>query len=174
MKKHQKGFSLIELLIVVVIIGIIAAIAIPNLLASRRSANEASAISGIRTIHSAETAFLGVKGRFANEMFELGAEGYLDPSMSTPGTDGIIMKSGYKYWNYGIAATSSNPPAFDTWVYPAVTSGISATGNNTYYINETGVIYRLSATSPTGVSATVRVPTNGTVYSNYARFFDNK
>lgn len=165
-KNRQQGFSLIELLIVVVIIGIIAAIAIPNLLASRRSANEASAISSIRTIHGAETAFLGVKGRFANDMWELGAESYLDASLSTPAGDGIITKSGYKYWNYGIAATSANPPGFDTWVYPAVTSGISATGSNSYYINETGVIYRLTGTTPTGQSPTVRVPTNGTPLSN--------
>ena len=57
MKRRQNGFSLIELLIVVAIILIIAAIAIPNLITSRMSANEASAVQSIRTIQSAETAY---------------------------------------------------------------------------------------------------------------------
>lgn len=61
-QKTDYGFSLIELLIVVALVGILTAIAIPNFLASRRAANEGSAQSSLRTIHSCEVTYHATVG----------------------------------------------------------------------------------------------------------------
>lgn len=95
MNQNNKGFSLLELLIVVAIILIIATIAIPSLLRSRQAANESAAVASVRTVTTAEITYLSSSGGAYGTMAQLISAGLLDTGFN--GT-----KSGY---NYGITTT---------------------------------------------------------------------
>lgn len=156
--RRESGFSLIELLIVILVIGVIAAIAIPNLTASRRAANEGSAISDLRTYHSAQITYATTIGRgdFAgdtslngNALAELGAAGIIDTLLAA-GT-----KNGYRFTGIKIDASGSTASGFCGRAVPVVGAGVTATGPRNIAISTDGVIYGASAGNPNSANCTV-------------------
>ena len=98
--KNSKGFSLLELLIVVAIILIIATIAIPSLLRSRQAANESAAVANLRTINTAQVTYLSSAAGKYGDLPDLIAAKLLDDTFT--GT-----KAGYNY-SVNLDATSSD------------------------------------------------------------------
>ena len=147
--RKQKGFSLIELLIVVAIILIIAAIAIPNLLRSRIAANEASAVGSVRTINTAEVTYASTypDQGFAATLAKLGgaspcttatsaAACLVDPALSAA-IDATHLKSGYYFTVSNAGAASTPQSTYDVKGDPG-TRG--QTGQRSFFSDQTGVI----------------------------------
>lgn len=165
--KTQKGFSLIELLIVVAIILIIAAIAIPNLIRSRMAANESSATAALRTYLTAEVSYSSLYGNgFAPSVAVMGPTvaggaascdlaGLLDAVLSGASP---VTKSGYTFTYVAVnalpvAAPGCTNPGDGRFNITADPLGLQNTGSQGFYIDENGVItHKVGGTGATAAS----------------------
>lgn len=161
--RKQKGFSLIELLIVVAIILIIAAIAIPSLLRSRMAANESSAVATLRTLNSAMITYnstyptVGYAAALSN----------LGPSAATPCTsssttacliDSVLASNGLPAGSgksgFSFAATGAGGPPANKYYVTATPVALHATGDRSFCSSEDAVVRANPAGSIAGSEAT--------------------
>jgi prepilin-type N-terminal cleavage/methylation domain-containing protein len=152
MRNKQKGFSLNELLIVVAIILIIAAIAIPNLLRSKIAANQASAVGSLRTLNTACIAYSTSYGQFPGALTNLGpiASGGTASSTSADLIDSVLAagtKSGYTF-EFTVGGSNQSYTITATPITAAVT------GQNMYFTDQSGVIRVNTSGASANVSST--------------------
>jgi type IV pilus assembly protein PilA len=155
MARTARGFSLIELLIVVAVILIIAAIAIPNFMRSKMRANEASAVSSLRSITTANVVYSTTyEIGYSSTLAALGGTGAVINQTNAGLIDSVLSsgnKSGYMF-TYAAGSTDSNGDVL-TYTTNADPALPGTTGDTHFYVDQTSII-RSNQTQPAGINDT--------------------
>jgi prepilin-type N-terminal cleavage/methylation domain-containing protein len=153
MHKREKGFSLIELLVVVAIIMIIVAMAIPNVLGTRMTANETSAVNSLSTLNSASLTYLTIYGGYPANLASLGP----GPTPGPAAADLIdsVLSSGSKSGYMFVYSPGPKDPTgrVNTYSIRADPSAPGTTGRRSFFTDQSGVI-RSNNSGPADVSST--------------------
>ena len=138
MKLGKRGFTLVEIMIVVAIIALLAAIAIPNLLRARHNANEAASVASLRTLSTAEESYRAAQNPPTyGTMVQLGAAipAYIDATLAAG------AKQGYNF------AMTAGPTA-NVYTITATPQVAGQTGTRTFRVDQTGVVFDVTNNLP--------------------------
>ena len=135
-RKHRRGFSLIELLIVISIILIIITIAVPKFQRAQMTARQTAAIQAIRAIHTAEVEYQSQYGRYANSLTELGPPASGSPSSAAADLIGNDVSNGEKQgYKFTVTGTQGG------YVITAVPVSFGTSGAVTYFSDQTMTVH---------------------------------